>query len=575
MNRELVREVRPARVSLGLTVALGLLAAAATIVQLVALSSVVDGLFLRNAGIVKVHGLLLLLLGASLLRSGLVWGREVAAQRGTVRVKSELRDRLFAHVLRLGPSYTVGERTGELSTTMTEGIEKLDAYVGRYLPQVFLSVLVPLMIAGYVLPLDLASAVLLLVTAPVIPVLMILVGSYAEEHTRRQWRALARMGASFLDAMQGLTTLKVFGRSAEEGERVAAASEEFRKRTMKVLRYAFLSGFVLEFMTAAAIGLIAVTLGVRVISGNMPFEVAFLVLLLTPEFYKPLRELGAHRHAGMEGSAAADRIFEILSTPARVRQGSGTPNLTSDRISIELSGVGYTYPGSEEAALRDISLVLPAGTRTALVGRSGSGKSTLVNLLMRFVDPETGTTRANGVEVTDLPARVWRENLALVPQRPYLFHGSVYDNIRLARPGASQEEIERAAELAGAAGFIRQLPDGYATAIGERGARLSGGEAQRIAIARAFLKDAPVLLMDEPTSGLDPESERLIRAALECLAAGRTVLVVAHRLNTVYGADRIAVLDRGRLAETGTHQDLIQDDGLYASLVNAYGRVPT
>jgi len=575
VNRELVREVRPARVSLGLTVALGLLAAAATIVQLVALSSVVDGLFLRNAGIVKVHGLLLLLLGASLLRSGLVWGREVAAQRGTVRVKSELRDRLFAHVLRLGPSYTVGERTGELSTTMTEGIEKLDAYVGRYLPQVFLSVLVPLMIAGYVLPLDLASAVLLLVTAPVIPVLMILVGSYAEEHTRRQWRALARMGASFLDAMQGLTTLKVFGRSAEEGERVAAASEEFRKRTMKVLRYAFLSGFVLEFMTAAAIGLIAVTLGVRVISGNMPFEVAFLVLLLTPEFYKPLRELGAHRHAGMEGSAAADRIFEILSTPARVRQGSGTPNLTSDRISIELSGVGYTYPGSEEAALRDISLVLPAGTRTALVGRSGSGKSTLVNLLMRFVDPETGTTRANGVEVTDLPARVWRENLALVPQRPHLFHGSVYDNIRLARPGASQEEIERAAELAGAAGFIRQLPDGYATAIGERGTRLSGGEAQRIAIARAFLKDAPVLLMDEPTSGLDPESERLIRAALERLAAGRTVLVVAHRLNTVYGADRIAVLDRGRLAETGTHQDLIQDDGLYASLVNAYGRVPT
>jgi ATP-binding cassette subfamily C protein CydD len=574
VNRELVREVRSARVSLGLTVALGLLAAAATIVQLVALSSVVDGLFLRNAGIVKVHGLLLLLLGASLLRSGLVWGREVAAQRGTVRVKSELRDRLFAHVLRLGPSYTVGERTGELSTTMTEGIEKLDAYVGRYLPQVFLSVLVPLMIAGYVLPLDLSSAVLLLVTAPVIPVLMILVGSYAEEHTRRQWRALARMGASFLDAMQGLTTLKVFGRSAEEGERVAAASEEFRKRTMKVLRYAFLSGFVLEFMTAAAIGLIAVTLGVRVISGNMPFEVAFLVLLLTPEFYKPLRELGAHRHAGMEGSAAADRIFEILSTPARVRQGSGTLNLTSDRISIELSGVGYTYPGSEEAALRDISLVLPAGTRTALVGRSGSGKSTLVNLLMRFVDPETGTTRANGVEVTDLPARVWRENLALVPQRPHLFHGSVYDNIRLARPGASQEEIERAAELAGAAGFIRQLPDGYATAIGERGARLSGGEAQRIAIARAFLKDAPVLLMDEPTSGLDPESERLIRAALERLAAGRTVLVVAHRLNTVYGADRIAVLDRGRLAETGTHRDLIQDDGLYASLVNAYGRVP-
>ena len=574
MNRELVREVRSARVSLGLTVALGLLAAAATILQLVALSRVVSGVFLEGGGLAEVRGPLLLLLAASLARSVLSWGREVAAQRGAVRVKSELRERVVAHILRLGPSYTVGERTGELATTATEGVEKLDAYVGRYLPQVFLSVLVPLMIAGYILPRDLSSAVLLLVTAPVIPILMILVGSYAEEHTRRQWKALARMGASFLDAMQGITTSKVFGRSAEEGEKVAAASEAFRRRTMKVLRYAFLSGFVLEFMTAAAIGLVAVTLGVRVISGNMPFEVAFLVLLLTPEFYKPLRELGAHRHAGMEGSAAADRIFEILSTPVRVRQGSEGLDLVSSEISIELCGVGYTYPGSEGPALQDVSLVLPAGTRTALVGRSGSGKSTLVNLLMRFVDPETGTIRANGVEITDLPAEVWRENLALVPQRPHLFHGSVLENIRLARPDASREEIESAAELAGAAGFIGQLPDGYGTEIGERGARLSGGEAQRIAIARAFLKDAPMLVMDEPTSSLDPEGECLVRAALERLAEGRTVLVVAHRLNTVYGADRIAVLDGGLLAETGTHRELIQHDGIYASLVNAYGRVP-
>ncbi|HEX2741514.1 MAG TPA: ABC transporter transmembrane domain-containing protein, partial [Rubrobacter sp.] len=311
----MLQQVRSARVSLGATVALGLLAAAATIAQLVLLSKVVDRVFLGGQDLGEVRDLLLLLLGASFLRSGLLWAREVAAQRGAVRVKSELRERLFAHVLRLGPSYTRGERTGELTTTATEGVEKLDAYVGRYLPQTFLSALVPLMIAGYVFPLDPSSAVLLLVTAPVILILMVLVGSYAEEHTRRQWKALSRMGASFLDAIQGLTTLKVFGRSADESENVAAASEEFRKRTMKVLRYAFLSGFVLEFMTAAAIGLVAVTLGLRVISGNMPFEAAFLVLLLAPEFYKPLRELGVHRHAGMEGSAAAERIFEILSTP--------------------------------------------------------------------------------------------------------------------------------------------------------------------------------------------------------------------------------------------------------------------
>jgi len=574
MNRELLRQVGSARVSLALSVALGLLAAAATIVQLVALSRVVDQVFLEGMDLAGASGPLLLLLCASLLRSGLLWGREVTAQRGAVRVKSELRERLFAHVLRLGPSYTVRERTGELTTTATEGVEKLDAYFGRYLPQLFLSVLVPLMIAGYIFPRDPSSAVLLLVTAPVIPVLMVLVGGYAEEHTRRQWKALSRMGASFLDALQGLTTLKFFGRSADEGEKVAAASEDFRERTMKVLRYAILSGFVLEFMTAAAIALVAVTLGVRVISGNMPFEEAFLVLLLAPEFYKPLRELGVHRHAGMEGSAAADRIFEILSTPVPLRRGSGDQGNVSDGLTIEFLGAGYTYPGSDRAAIPDLTLSLPAGTRTALVGRSGSGKSTLVNLLMRFVDPESGTVLANGVRITELPAKTWRDNVALVPQRPHLFHGSVLENISLARPEASREEVEKAAELAGAAEFIGHLPDGYGTEIGERGARLSGGEAQRMAIARAFLKDAPVLVMDEPTSSLDPESERLVSEAVERLTRGRTVLVIAHRLGTVYGADRIAVLDDGKLAETGTHGELIRRHGLYASLVNAYGRVP-
>ena len=547
-----------------------MLGASATIAQMALLSKVVDQVFLTGKSLDQVGTLLLLLLGAVVLRSGLLWLREVSAQRGAIFVKSELRERLFANLMRLGPGYTKGERTGELVTVAVEGVERLDAYVGRYLPQMALSAFVPLLVAAYLLPVDWISAVLLLVTAPAIPILMVLVGSHAEKHMQRQWSALSRMSAHFLDVLQGLPTLKAFGRSAAEREKVAEISDEFRDRTLKVLRYAFLSGFVLEFIATLSIALVAVTLGVRLLIGGISFEAAFLVLLLAPEFFRPLRELGVHRHTGMEGKAAAERIFEILGTPAPVGPGSRGVTRPEGQLEIELKDVGYSYLGSDRPALSGTDLTLPAGACTALVGRSGAGKSTLVNLLMRFADAEHGRITANGIPIAGLSVEAWRENLALVPQRPYLFYGSVLENIRLARPAAAQEEIERAAGLAGAAEFIERLPRGYDTQIGERGARLSGGEAQRLAIARAFLKDAPVLIMDESTSSLDPESERLIGDALERLMRDRTVLVIAHRLNTVYRADRVVVLEAGRLAEAGTHAELIEHGGPYAHLVNAY-----
>src|SRR5919201_808468 len=574
MNKALFRQIHHARRALALTVTIGVLGAVVTIAQMVLLSRIVGRVFIGRQTLAQVASLLLLLLAAVVLRAALLWLQEVTAQGGATRVKAALRERISAHLFRLGPAYATGERTGELVATATEGIERLDAYVSRYLPQLALSVGIPLLVAAFVFLQDWLSAVVLLAPAPIIPLLIALVGRYAEGHIQRQWTALARMSAHFLDALQGLPTLKVFGRGAAEREKIAGVSTAFRETTLKVLRYAFLSGLVLEFMTAVAIGVVAVELGARLLAGAISFERAFLILLLAPEFYRPLRDLGVHRHAGLEGSAAAKRIVEVLATPVPIMERAATSRPPTDPPRIELVGVTYRYPESVRPALSDLSLMLPAGARTALVGRSGAGKSTLVSLLLRFMDPTSGRIAVSGLPITELPIEIWRKNVALVPQQPYLFHGSVHENISLARPAATRIEVERAAELAGAAEFIARLPRGYDTQIGERGSRLSGGEAQRLAIARAFLKDAPLLILDEPTSSLDPTSEALIRAALERLMHERTVLVVAHRLNTIYTADRIAVLENGHLVEAGSHAELLERGGLYARLVDAGRSAP-
>ncbi len=555
------------------TVVLGTLGTAVTIAQMLLLARIVDRVFLQQQTLTQVGTPVAFLFIAIVIRAGLLWLRELTSQEGAIRVKADLRDRLVEHLAMLGPSFTKDERTGEIVSTATEGIERLDPYFARYLPQIALTLITPLMILLYVFPLDLTSGLLLLFTAPAIPILMIIVGSYAEGHIQRQWLALSRMSAYFLDVLQGLPTLKLFGRSQVEAERVESVSEEFRKRTMKVLRYAFLSGLVLEFMTMAAIALIAVSLGVRLLAGHVPFEPAFLVLLLTPEFYRPLRDLGADRHAAMEGKAAAERVFEILDTPPIVRRHKHPAELPAKGFSLELRDISFTYPGSPDTALNGVCLTLPAGTRTALVGSSGSGKSTLINLLMRFVDPDDGDILAGGVKISDLAPESWREIVSLVPQHPYLFYGTLLDNLRLARPGASIDDVHRAVELAGAGGFITDLPCGYDTKLGEQGNRLSQGQVQRIALARAFLKDAPLVLLDEPTSSLDPESEEQIRQSLERLSQGRTVLIVAHRLKSVYSADQIAVLNRGRLVECGTHADLLANGGYYAQLFGSYDGV--
>lgn len=577
LDRRLVRSARAARAGLAATVGLGWLAGVVLVFQAWYLSLVVNDVFLGGASLEQVRPLFLVLLVLSLARAGLSWGSGVAANRVAGRVKTDLRGRLSAHLLALGPAYTHGERSGELTNTAVEGVEALDAYFSQYLPQLALAALVPLTILFFVLPRDLLSGLILLLTAPLIPLFMFLIGNVAEAMTRRQWKSLSRMSAHFLDVLQGLTTLKLLGRARDQIQTIDQVSDQFRQTTMGVLRVAFLSALVMEMVSTLSTAVVAVAIGVRLLYGRMPFQEAFFVLLLTPEFYMPLRQLGTRFHASMAGMAAAQRIFEVLSVKAEVEDKAKVKVEAEDdldlslNLGISLNNIHYAYDDGERPALKGLSFQIAPGQKVALVGPSGAGKSTVAHLLLRFIEPDQGVIRVGDVPLQHVPARTWRAQVAWVPQTLYLFHASVAENIRLARPDASLDQVVWAAEQAHAHDFIQALPQGYDTPVGERGARLSGGQAQRIALARAFLKDSPFLILDEATANLDPEDQARIQDSIERLMQGRTALIIAHRLPTVYRADQILVMSDGRVAESGTHDVLLERGELYRRLVMAYG----
>lgn len=572
-SRRLLALARSENLALTLTIVLGFLGGLLTILQAWIFARIVNDVFLNSLTRDAVLGLLAALLGVVIVKAGMVWGSEVAANLVAQRVKNDLRERLVTHLTALGPAYTQSERTGELALSALEGVENLEAYFSQYLPQVVLAASIPLSVLLLVFPIDPLSGLVFLLTAPLVPFFMILIGRSGEALTSRQFETLQRLSAHFYDVLQGLTTLKALNQSRSQAGVIGEVSERYRDVTMQVLRITFLSALALELLTTISTAIIAVEIGFRLLYRSMEFLPAFFILVLAPDFYLPLRLLGLRFHAGMSGVSAVKRIFEILDIPPGAVQSSNIEfsNIEPSKVAssnIEFSNVSFTYPTRTQPALQNVTFLIPSGKTTALVGASGAGKTTIANLLMRFIEPQSGKITVGDMPLNSIPPEAWRAQIGWVPQTPYLFSDTIEANLRLAKPNATESDLLRACERAGLLDFIRSLPDGLNTRIGERGARLSGGQAQRLALARAFLKDAPFLLLDEPTSSLDPALEAELQASVRELMHGRTVLVIAHRLATIYQADQIIVLQAGRVVEMGRHEELRCQSGVYAQLIS-------
>ncbi|MFF8411044.1 thiol reductant ABC exporter subunit CydD [Streptomyces omiyaensis] len=539
IDPRLLRYARATRVFLVAVVVLGLVGAALVIAQAMLIAEVVVGAFQKGLSVSDLTTPLLLLAGVAVARGLVSWLTELAAHRASAAVKSELRGRLLERATALGPGWLGGQRTGSLIALATRGVDALDDYFARYLPQLGLAIVVPLAVLARIVTEDWVSAAIIVVTLPLIPVFMILIGWYTQARMDRQWKLLSRLSGHFLDVVAGLPTLKVFGRAKAQAASIRSITADYRRATMRTLRIAFLSSFALELLSTLSVALVAVTIGMRLVHGTLDLYTGLVILVLAPEAYLPLRQVGAQFHAAAEGLAAAEEIFEVLETPVR---GGGTRPVPAG-TRLELDRVTVRHPGRAEPSLDSASLTVEPGETVALVGPSGAGKSTLLDVVLGFTEPEEGgTVRVGGVDLAELDPEAWRERIAWVPQRPYLFAGTIAENVRLARPEASDEEVGEALRNAGADSFVAGLPEAARTVLGEDGAGLSAGQRQRLALARAFLADRPLLLLDEPTAALDGETEAGVVDAVRRLSAGRTVLLVVHRPALLAVADRVVTL---------------------------------
>jgi ATP-binding cassette, subfamily C, bacterial CydD len=540
LDPRLVHRVQAVRALLVADAVLGVFAALLVLAQAVLLARIAARGF-EGAGLGELILPLVLLVGVSACRAAAAWAFESVGRRAAASALSELRLDLVEHRLRDRPAALDAAESAEVATVAVVGVDALEATFARYIPQVVLATVVPVAVLALVASIDLVSAGIMLLTLPLVPIFMWLIGRYTERQTRRRWQALRLLAAHFLDVVRGLPTLRAFNRSEAQAERIAQVSHEYRRATMGTLRVAFLSGTVLELAATLGIALVAVTVGVRLVEGGLGLEAGLTVLVLAPELYLPLRNLAAQYHASADGLAVAERLLDLVEAPEARRPGALVAPSPRD-VPVRLEGVSFSYPRRSSPVLAGLDLELAPGETVALTGPSGVGKSTVAALLLLLAEPTAGRVTAGDVELAGCDPAAWRADVAWVPQRPTLFRGTVADNIRLGDAAADDAAVREAAALAGADAFVLDLPDRYETIVGDGGRPLSAGQTRRLALARAFLRDAPLVVLDEPTADLDPASADAVGEAVQRLLGGRTVLLVTHRRELEASADRVVRL---------------------------------
>jgi ATP-binding cassette, subfamily C, bacterial CydD len=568
MNSTLWTLAGPIKRYMAVSVLLGLLVTAAYIGQGLFSALILSAVF-RTHDYAEAGYYVAALAGVVLVRGLLLWLSELAAQTTASVTKENLRERLIKKLLDLGPSFVNAQKSGEIQTTIVSGVEAVETYYSRYMPTVFTAIFGCLAVLGALASVDWRSALVLAPFVALAPIISDVWRRWRRNASRGLFAVRADFGAYLLDSLQGLVTLKAFAAIGPRRVTLVHKAQELRQEAMRTLSISLMRGGVTGLLTLGGVAFLLSMNAWRVASGELAPVVLFMSLFLAREAFRPIDRVEKEFHAAYAGATAAPSILKLLAAEPSIHEPAA-PAAPPARAEISFENVTFSY-GGDEAALKSVSFTIGEHQRIALVGPSGAGKSTIAALLLRFFDPQQGAIRIGGVDIRDMSLDALRAQMAVVSQDTYLFHGTIGDNLRIAKPNATDAEINAAADAAQIGEFIRGLPLGFATEVGERGAQLSGGQRQRLAIARALLKNAPLLILDEATSNIDPASELALQKALDHLLKRRTTIVIAHRLSTIREADRILVLNNGAVVERGTHDELVAQHGLYTRLTVAQG----